>query len=66
MAVFLFLAKEDTPSRSKDHLYDACKTFLPFFFLFICIKKSYALIDRIFFLKIEGRGSLEPDESFAE
>lgn len=27
MAVFLFLAKEDTSPGAKDHLHDACKRF---------------------------------------
>lgn len=36
------------------------------FLFFFFVSKSYALIDRIFFENVEGRGSLEPDESFAE
>lgn len=43
MAVFLFLAKEDTSPGAKDHLHDACKRFLPLSVL-LCQNLS-ALID---------------------
>lgn len=44
MAVFLFLAEEDTSSCSKDHIHDACKSL---FFLFTFVTKLFVWIDRM-------------------